>query len=131
MQTSGLEVASIHLPVTLQIGNSTQAHLQLSKHISTHDQYKGQEYKITPLPSCCSLNHGWQRFFRRNHTGATKPHGSNLTLGWSSKKNPTKRHVDFLSTEGWVAKPTEALISLYTPKAERQGVATHQDQTCP
>ncbi|GBP15496.1 hypothetical protein EVAR_72091_1 [Eumeta japonica] len=26
---------------------------------------------------------------------------------------------------------TEALLGLYTPKAERQGIAPHQDQTCP
>ncbi|GBP02109.1 hypothetical protein EVAR_65485_1 [Eumeta japonica] len=40
--------------------------------------------------------------------------------------------IGLLSSEDLAANyQSEALLGLYTPKAERQGVAPHQDQTCP
>ncbi|GBP00833.1 hypothetical protein EVAR_73749_1 [Eumeta japonica] len=49
-----------------------------------------------------------------------------------SKSNPIAQPQAFSPPEDSVRHyQTEALLCLYTPIAERQGVATHQDQTCP
>ncbi|GBP14304.1 hypothetical protein EVAR_73701_1 [Eumeta japonica] len=53
----------------------------------------------------------------------------NSRLGLEEQSYSTA--INLLSSEDSVRHyQTEALLGLYNPKAERQGVAHHQDQTC-
>ncbi|GBP12101.1 hypothetical protein EVAR_101516_1, partial [Eumeta japonica] len=110
-----------------QVARSRQATapedpLQTRKHIFAQSYILTSPH-TTMLQPNRYLNHGWQ-FFLRNHPGSTNPMVP-IYISYSTV-------IGIFSSEDSVRHyQAEAFLGLYTPIAERQGVAPHQDKTCP